>query len=234
LFAALSPLLLLQSRYVRHVTVRLPEPPGPRTGDRGTGARLRVLIVGDSAAAGVGASSQEAALSGQLVTALATTHRVTWSLIAKSGATTLRTASHLSRLPPESFDIAVVSLGGNDVTAHRNISKWIGDVTTLATVLRTRFAVRLVVFSGLPPIHAFPALPQPLRWYLGTRARAYDAALAEWAASQPDCEYVALRLPADGDLFAVDGMHPGPRGYHRWSIELAQRIRVRSDDVAQS
>lgn len=50
LFAVLSPLLLLQGRYVRHVTVRLPEPPGPRTGDVGTGARLRVLIVGDSAA----------------------------------------------------------------------------------------------------------------------------------------------------------------------------------------
>jgi hypothetical protein len=32
--------------------------------------------------------------------------------------------------------------------------------------------------SGLPPMHRFPALPQPLRWYIGSRARDFDRALA--------------------------------------------------------
>jgi hypothetical protein len=39
-----------------------------------------------------------------------------------------------------------------------------------------------------------------------------------------------LRVLIVGDSAAVDGRHPGPRGYHQWSIELAKRIRVRSDD----
>ncbi len=68
---ALGPLLLLQGRHVRRVTPVLPEPPGPRQGRSGAGPALRLLILGDSAAAGVGASTQGEALSGQLVQTLA-------------------------------------------------------------------------------------------------------------------------------------------------------------------
>jgi hypothetical protein len=31
-------------------------------------------------------------------------------------------------------------------------------------------------------MHRFPALPQPLRWYVGSRARDFDRALEELAA----------------------------------------------------
>jgi hypothetical protein len=61
---ALGPLLLAQGLYVRRKTPLLPEPPGARSGFAGTGRLLRVLILGDSAAAGVGAASQLSALSG--------------------------------------------------------------------------------------------------------------------------------------------------------------------------
>jgi hypothetical protein len=116
------------------------------------------------------------------------------------------------------------------VTEHRQLRHWLDDVAGLAAVLRTRFGVRLIVFSGLPPMHAFPAFPQPLRWYLGRRARLYDAALARWVASQRDCEHVELMLPAGADLFAVDGMHPGPKSYQLWGTELATRIRAHRND----
>ena len=67
----LGPLLLLQGRHVRRVTPTLPEPPGDRRGITGTGPELRLLILGDSAPADVGASHQSEALLGQLVSALA-------------------------------------------------------------------------------------------------------------------------------------------------------------------
>src|SRR5689334_20066239 len=67
---ALVPLLALQGRRVRRVTPRLPEPPGPRAGLAGDGPPLRLLILGDSSAAGVGAPSQDEALSGRLVSEL--------------------------------------------------------------------------------------------------------------------------------------------------------------------
>src|SRR5829696_9767961 len=95
--ASLAPVFALQGRHVQRVTPRLPEPPGPRTGCEGAGPELRLLLLGDSAAAGVGAASQDEALSGRLVGALAATFRVSWTLVARTGATTAGTARHLAR-----------------------------------------------------------------------------------------------------------------------------------------
>ncbi len=163
----LAPVLALQGRHVRRAAAPLPEPPGPRTGREGTGPELRLLVLGDSAAAGVGAPSQDEALSGRLVGELAPSFRVSWTLVARTGATTAGTARHHARRPDGelgAFDVAVLSLGGNDVTGRRPLARWIEDVDALAGLLRSRFAVRQLLLSGLPPMHAFPALPQPLRW----------------------------------------------------------------------
>ncbi len=46
----LAPVYLLQGRYVRRVTPRLPEAPGPRAGALGAGSELRLLLVGGIAA----------------------------------------------------------------------------------------------------------------------------------------------------------------------------------------
>jgi lysophospholipase L1-like esterase len=221
----LGPVYALQGRYVRRVTPRLPEAPGPRAGTLGTGPELRLLLLGDSAAAGVGAPSQDEALCGRLTSELAHSFRVSWALVARSGATTAGTTRHLSRSPAARFDVAVVSLGGNDVMGARPLPRWLEDVDELAAVLRTRFEVRHLLFSGMPPMHAFPALPQPLRWYLGARAHRFDQALTGWA-SQLECEHIPLTL-AGLEQFASDGMHPGPVGYREWSVRLACRIRAR-------
>jgi len=78
----LGPLLLAQGLYVRRFTPRLPEPQGPRAGSCGQGPSLRLLVVGDSAAAGVGVSHQDDALAGQLATCLARDFSLSWQLLA--------------------------------------------------------------------------------------------------------------------------------------------------------
>ena len=87
----LGPVLLAQGRRVRRETPVLPEPAGPREGATGEGAPLRVLVVGDSAGAGVGAASQDEALTGRIVAGLADRFRVEWRLVARTGATTAST-----------------------------------------------------------------------------------------------------------------------------------------------
>ena len=117
-FAAigLGPILFAQGLYVRWVTPRLPEPAGVRCGMGGAGKSLRLLVVGDSAAAGVGADSQSSALSGQLVSALAPHFCLSWRLLARTGYKVQDVLDHLESAHPESFDLAVVSVGVNDVT----------------------------------------------------------------------------------------------------------------------
>ncbi|MEL6705955.1 MAG: SGNH/GDSL hydrolase family protein [Bacteroidota bacterium] len=231
----LGPVLLAQGKRVRRVALKLPEPPGDRAGTVGSGPPLRLLVVGDSSAAGVGAPSQDEALLGQTVAALAGDVAVEFRLIARTGATTAGTLKKLRGTEPAAFDVALSALGVNDVTAGVGLRDWLDQQQALAAVLRTRFGVRHHIVSGLPPVHTFPALPQPLRWYLGTLARRFDAALRLWTDGEPSVTYVAMAegdaVPPDwaermGDLMASDGFHPGPQIYAHWGAEVARAVRA--------
>ncbi|HET8730518.1 MAG TPA: SGNH/GDSL hydrolase family protein [Moraxellaceae bacterium] len=221
----LGPLLLLQGAYVRRVTPHLPEAEGPRRGEAGAGRPLRLLVTGDSAAAGVGVTHQGEALAGRLTQALTGEFRVRWMLEARTGRTTADTLAHLAQLPAQPFDVVLTSLGVNDVTGSVGLSRWIAQQRALVDLLRDKFSARHVLLSALPPLHEFPALPQPLRWYLGARAQRFNAALAEWAPAQ-GCHVLAPRFVPDSRAMASDGFHPGPASYAVWADMAAQRIRA--------
>jgi lysophospholipase L1-like esterase len=222
---ALGPILLAQGRHVRRTVPSLPEPGGPRSGVAGSGPLLRLLVVGDSAAAGVGAATQDEALSGQLAVSLAPTFRLHWQLLAFTGATTADMLDRLRREAAADYDVVVTSLGVNDVTGRRPLAAWRRQQEQLVELLATRFGARLILLSGLPPMHRFPALPQPLRWYIGSRARDFDRVLAAVAANRPGCEFLALgHEMMDASAMAGDGFHPGPPIYALWAREAARRI----------
>jgi len=220
----LSPLLLAQGLHTRRRTPKLPEPPGPRQGVAGSGEPLRLLIIGDSAAAGVGAGDQREALSGQLSDRLAERFRVEWLLHAETGATTESTIASIGQLEPKPHDVALTSLGVNDVTSGVGLDKWLGQQRVLRELLKERFGVSLVVHSGLPPMHGFPALPQPLRWYLGSRATRFDRALEAELADHPYARFLSLRFTVDPAHIATDGFHPGPPVYREWARRAAELI----------
>lgn len=222
--AALGPLLLVQGLHVRRVTPRLPEPPGPRSGRAGVGTPLRLLIAGDSAAAGVGAASQDEALAGRLVAQLSARRALEWRLEARTGYTTADALEHLEALPEERFDVVLLSLGVNDVTRGVGRGRWLTRQAALADLLQARFAPRAVLFTALPPMHLFPALPQPLRWYLGGRAREFNAALAQRLPRRPGCHLVVPDFQADLAQIASDGFHPGPAAYSAWAAQVARDI----------
>ena len=237
---ALSPLLLWQGRQVRREAPRLPEPTGPRLGlagmDRHNGAmpRLRVLIVGDSSGAGVGAATQDEALAGRLSQALTRRLKapVAWQLVARTGWTTpdaiaaLRELSAQGQLPPA--DVMVTALGVNDAVRQTSPRRWTAQLDALEACARELAGVHQVVATAVPPMHLFPLLPQPLRWVLGGSARALDAALVQWTAESGQRAYFELPYDPERDdvrqLMASDGFHPGPALYQRWGEALALQI----------
>lgn len=228
LLVALGPLLWLQGRYVRWKTPRLPEPPGARHGVQGRGPTLRLLIAGDSAAAGVGADAQEQALSGQLVHHLSAHHTVHWQLHALTGEESPGLIQRLRALPAQPFDVVVISMGVNDVTALRSPGRWVQWQHGIAALVGERFQPRLLVHCAVPPMHVFSALPQPLRWFMGRWAQAFNAHLR--AALHQHPWRVHHMLPSDareavaGQSLASDGFHPGPRAYAQWGRALAQQV----------
>ena len=220
----LGPLLYLQGRAARRRIPILPEPLGAREGVSGAGRPLELLITGDSAAAGVGVAHQHEALLGHLVAGVAAECRVGWTLLAKTGATTAGTLRAVEDLGPTTFDVAVVSVGLNDVLSGVRCTEWRGRHAALRDTLKQRFAARHVVVCGLPPIGRFVALPQPLRWYLGSRAGQFDRALRHDVETEPGSSFLGFDFSKDVAQMAVDGFHPGPRLYAAWGARLAALI----------
>jgi lysophospholipase L1-like esterase len=230
----LAPLLVWQGRRVRRDTPKLPEAEGEREGRVGTdriGRPLRLLIVGDSSAAGVGATLQSDALSGRLTGLIGASlvRPLDWRLVARTGITTREALALLEETPADPFDVAVVALGVNDVTALRLVPRWLGDVERLHVRLHARHRVRRVLWSGLPPMHRFPALPQPLRGVMGLHARALDAALGRWCGARPGgvrplATHVPMPAMTDPALVASDGFHPGPGAYRVWAAAIAPHV----------
>lgn len=220
----LFPVLIVQAMAVRRTAQQLREPPGPRSGRRGKGRVLRVLIIGDSSAAGVGAGSQETALSGQLTKGLAQHFLVDWRLVAKTGATTGSTLRAMKKQLPRRWDVVVVSLGVNDVTRAVPLAIWLRQQGKLVDILEQRFEAKRIYLSGLPPMGQFPLLPHPLRWVLGRQARRLDQGLRTFAEKQARCRYLALDVTEDPALMAEDGFHPGPSIYAEWAAQLVTAI----------
>jgi lysophospholipase L1-like esterase len=225
----LAPLLIAQGLYVRFVTPRLPEPQGNRCGIDGSGPILRLLIIGDSAAAGVGVSTQGQALSGQLVTALKSDFLVYWKLLAQTSNTAKDVLANIEMASPEPFDVVVTSVGVNDVTHGTALNKWIYQKINIIGLLQSKFCAQQILLSSLPPMHHFPALPQPLRWYLGIRAKRFNMKLKKIADEYGRCEFVSINLPLQSKYMAADGFHPGALAYSLWANHIAGIIRNRLD-----
>ena len=91
----------------------------------------------------------------------------------------------LRQLPRESFDAVVTSLGVNDVTANRHpalVARQVAIDRVAASGIRRGAGAGIRAAADAP---GFPALPQPLRWYLGARARLQLASCKPWLASCP-------------------------------------------------
>jgi len=220
----LSPLLVAQALRTRARLPRLPEAEGERQGRVGRGPLLRLLIAGDSSAAGVGVVHQRDALAGRLTAMLA--HdcgaAVEWRLVAQSGLTTAQTLHRLQREALPQVDVAVIVSGVNDVIDQVPSHHAVSTRDALANWLRNAQGVHHVVFAPLPPVHQFPGLPQPLRWIAGTDARRHDAALARWAAARGDVSRVEMDLQLNRGVMAGDGFHPGEPAYRQVAAAIAR------------
>lgn len=226
---ALGPVLVAQAVLARRRMPELPEAPGPRegcVGDPAAGARLRLLVVGDSSAAGVGVDHQQRALAAPLaqrVSALCGVP-VQWALLAQSGLTTRQADEHLQRHSVGPWDVAVVVTGVNDIIDQVPSHHAVAARDALANRLRNAHGVRHVAYAPLPPVHRFPGLPQPLRWVAGADARRHNDALTRWVATRSDVSKVPMQPLLDPSAMAADGFHPGEPVYRYCATAIATHL----------
>ncbi|MEJ6389333.1 SGNH/GDSL hydrolase family protein [Gymnodinialimonas ulvae] len=223
--ALLSPVIVPQLVWVRLRASRLPEAAGPRAGVVGHGPPVRVLVLGDSTAAGVGVPTQDEALSGQLAAALGRDFTVSWQVVARSGAVVPDAQAMLAR-GEGPFDCALICLGLNDAKNGRLQPAFEADYAALLRMLAERFGARSIVCSGLPPARFFTLLPRPLRDVLGARAARFDRVIARLAEAQEGARFLPMDFTDDVSLMAEDGFHPGPQIYADWARHAAAVMRA--------
>jgi lysophospholipase L1-like esterase len=211
---------------------RLPEADGARAGRAATDAAPRLLVVGDSSAAGVGVATQDRALIGQLLRALDARGHAAWHwrLLARSGVTSEQALALIDDdAVVDGADVAIIVTGVNDVVDQVPSLHAVRARERLVNLLRNRVGVQHVVVCPLPPIHQFPALPQPLRWMAGADAQRHNRALRHWvrarAATVGDVSSVRLdHVQLTRESMASDGFHPGEPVYREVALALADHI----------
>ena len=188
---------------------------------------MRVVGIGDSIIAGVGAGTLSRALIGQAAEALAESRarRVSWHALGRSGAATREIVDCLKDLQEHPVDIVIISAGVNDVTGLGRPGRWLRNVHALLVAIQNHSPDAAVVFLGLPPLGSFPALPQPLRALLGMRARQFDAHLVRYLDKTGFATHLPIGDRLDASQFSGDGFHPSEESYGVLGRAIAEHIR---------
>jgi lysophospholipase L1-like esterase len=222
--ALLFPVLLYQGKQARRTTPRLPEAGGSPCGQYGEGTPARrVLVIGESTAAGVGVETHNQGLASQLARQIheRTGQTIAWHTFGING---IRLGALIRKLEttelPEA-DVVLLSMGVNDTTGFTARFRFRRQLRELRQLLAPRYSGPILLLS-VPPMHLFTALPSPLRYVVGWRARQLDNLYIRLARQFPqDFRYVNYPVVTDPELLASDGYHPGQRGYQYIAEALA-------------
>lgn len=228
LYGPLLPRLLLEGRSVRAKTPRLPEASGPRAFSIGDGERpLRIALIGESTAAGVGVERQEDGLGYALAASL---HRelnrpVEIAIVGENGATLRDLEARRLSSVEGGLDLALIVIGVNDTIGLTRGSDLRRTSLRVSESLRAR-GVREIAFAGVPPIDQFTALPETMRLVLGARARYLESVLMD-ALSRSRGHYLRVAFEEVASHLAPDGFHPSATGYREWARLLAEALVAR-------
>ncbi|WP_213815386.1 SGNH/GDSL hydrolase family protein [Glaciihabitans sp. dw_435] len=222
-----APVLLAQARRMRRVIPRLPDAAQPWTGASATDAPasskvtpLRILVLGDSTAAGVGADTQDDALPGHLARALTADsgRPYTWRAIGENGATSWDIAHRfIGPATLDRYDFIFLSIGANDALGLRTRGAFRRDIRTILRRLRAASPTATILVSSLPAFFRFEALPDPLRRTLYLHSMSLENAARAVVEQEPGVRMSPPPPPYTAGFFASDRFHPSSSGYRDWA-----------------
>jgi lysophospholipase L1-like esterase len=234
LLGAATTALLFAEVKLAHWAIQLPEAPPPGSsgdyGDGYSGEPLRMVLIGDSTAAGLGADlpaqTPGALLAGGLADILRRPVRL--HNFAVVGALSCDLYPQLDWAVDTRPDVAVVLVGGNDVT--HAVRPPVAAEHLTAVVRRLRAAGAEVVVGTCPDLGTIRPFRQPLRWMCRRWSREIAAAQTV-AAVQAGARTVSLAdllgpefLAAPDEMFSSDHFHPSPAGYAKASAAILPTV----------
>lgn len=221
------PIYVWQGLSVRRQSIRLAPPDAPAfVKTEGKGKELKVLIIGDSSAAGVGVDQFNDGFAGHLPHFLSkqTGKPVFCRTSGNNSATSGQIRDFVvPNLEPAPYDYIVLSLGTNDAKNFHSGKRFCKEFGGLLYALHARFPTAKIIWSGLLDLQYVPTLPSPLNKILGIRSRIIrrngEILCRERGAFAPNSNWKPI-----AENFARDGFHASAKGYKAWAEELAEYI----------
>ena len=184
-------------------------------GYRPPNAERHVLVVGDSTAVGIGATSHEETLVGHIAAQFPAT---TIENHARMGARAHDMQGQIGAAALARYDAVLMAVGGNDIlrgTRPADFEKALDDAIRRACALS-----EIVIVVNCPNIGAAPLFPWPLNVILSRRSLRYRATFEAVCAGHP-VDFVNFTYAPKDDpfrrarsiYFASDGLHPTGEAY---------------------
>lgn len=197
-----------------------PDPTGVYGRSRRGAKALRLVVLGDSAAAGLGCERADqtpgALVAGGIARDLQ--RRVVLRVVAKVGARSSALDVQVGRALREHVDLAFVIVGANDVTHRVPPADAARDLARAVRTLRAAGAE--VVVGTCPDLGTVRPLLQPLRTYARYASR--RLALAQTVAVVEEGglvvtmgDLLAQAFAEELHLWSADNFHPSAEGYRR-------------------
>jgi lysophospholipase L1-like esterase len=206
----LAPVLYPQAKALRRKTPILPDADGGPTGAVDGPDPIRLLVVGDSTAVGVGSVAR--ALHSRVG------RGVHWTVVGESGATSRDLLErYLDDATADEHDVVFVTVGANDALKLRSRGAYARDLRRLLRELRTANPDAAFIVSCFPAFGRFASIPQPLRSSLYLHSRSLEDAGHEVVGTIPGMVMSPTPPPYSDGFFGADSFHPGPQGYREWA-----------------
>lgn len=192
----------------------------------GKGKPVKLLVIGDSTVASVGVEELEGMFGFAIANAMheRSGRTVHWRSAGANSAASGHLRDYVvPHIEGDDFTHILLSVGTNDMKNFHLISRFKKEFGTLIYALKTRWPHARIVWTPIPDMRKFPALPKGLGNVLAARANLINAKGAQLCRERGVIAADAFPIVST-DGFARDGFHPNETGYNAWARFLAPQL----------
>jgi lysophospholipase L1-like esterase len=197
--------------------------------DKNTG---NILIIGESTAAGVGASAQEKTFAAQVYHQSNRTFNI--HNLGKNGLKAeklKRLLAHAKQEIPNKFEYAIILIGANDCFKFTPPGRFSRQLKEFIGILKHEKSVQKIIIPAIAPVQHFPSIPRAMRFFLGLHRSILTRELKSLSKSIPELDFNNFEFEMSHDLLASDGIHPSDKGYEMMAKATLLSFQKKGDSL---
>lgn len=207
------PFLFFEAAQIKRTGIRLPSLSENKKFGNG---KSKLLLIGESTAAGVGASSIEKTLGGNLSSLFGKDYELV--NLGKNGLTARQAYSFLKKNQgdkPLKINGLILFLGANDCFRLTRPGHFKDSLQQLITSASTDYQPDWIYLADIPPVHLFPAFSILMKKFLKIQRSYLQQEMVELATNNRKIIFAPIYLDLQPDFFSKDKIHPSDKGYQK-------------------